>query len=62
MKEKVDMKKKFVLSMIILAVSIFFTSSGIALAQGSQKDAGPMYAMTYGQGIILTSPDAEPGL
>jgi outer membrane protein OmpA-like peptidoglycan-associated protein len=53
------MKKNFVQSMVIVAVALLFAGSGIALAQGSQKDAGPMYAITYGQGIILTSPDAE---
>jgi outer membrane protein OmpA-like peptidoglycan-associated protein len=53
------MKKMFVRSMIIAAVSIFFAASGIVPAQASQKDAGPMYAITYGSGIILTSPDAD---
>jgi outer membrane protein OmpA-like peptidoglycan-associated protein len=53
------MKKNFVLSLLIVAVSMLFVGSGIAQAQKAQKDAGPMYAITYGKGIILTSPGGE---
>jgi photosystem II stability/assembly factor-like uncharacterized protein len=57
------MKKMFVLSMVIMAVSILFAGSGLAQAPESARgyDEGPwpVYAITYGRGIILTSPDSE---
>jgi outer membrane protein OmpA-like peptidoglycan-associated protein len=49
----------FVLSMVVMAVSIFFAGSGIALAQGDDEEKWPMYTITYGKGIIMTSPDGE---
>ena len=49
----------FVLSMVVMAVSIFFAGSGIAIAQGDDEEKWPMYTITYGKGIIMTSPDGE---
>ena len=47
----------FVLSMVIMAVSILFAGSGVTQAQVSDECPWPLYAITYGKGIIQTSPD-----
>jgi len=57
------MKKKFGLSMLILTVSLLFAGSVLAQvpesARGEDEGPWPVYAITYGKGIILTSPDSE---
>jgi len=53
------MKKMLILSMVIMAVSLFLVGSGVARAQESNEGGSPVYAITYGKGIILTSPDSE---
>jgi len=53
------MKKIFVLPMVIIAVFILFAGSGVVRAQGADEVLSPLYAITYGKGIILTSPDSE---
>jgi len=53
------MKKIFMLSMVIAAVFILCAGSGIARAQGTGEGPWPVYAITYGKGLILTSPDSE---
>lgn len=51
------MKKLFLL--LITAISMLLAGSGVAQAQGPDEGPWPVYAITYGRGIILTSPDSE---
>jgi hypothetical protein len=54
------MKKMLVLLTVIIAVSMVFVASGVVRAQGSDEEGKwPIYAITYGKGIILTSPDSD---
>jgi outer membrane protein OmpA-like peptidoglycan-associated protein len=56
-------KKIFVASMFIFAVYMLCAGSAFAQVAESERKAGegpwPVYAITYGKGIILTSPDGE---
>jgi photosystem II stability/assembly factor-like uncharacterized protein len=51
--------KRIFLLLIMMAVSILLAGSGPARAQGPDEGPWPVYAITYGKGIILTSPDSE---
>jgi len=53
------MKRMFVLSMVIMAVLMLFAGSGVVQAQAPDDGTRPMYAITYGKGLILTSLDSE---
>jgi|GEM_PF-703605 len=57
------MKKIFVVSMFIFAVYMLFAGSGLVQAaesaRGDDEGPWPVYAITYGKGMILTSPDGE---
>ena len=50
--------KKILILMVIVAVSMLFAGSGVARAQVSDEGPWPLYSITYGKGIILTSPDS----
>ena len=51
--------KKILASIIILAVFILFGGPGVMRAQAADEDPWARYAVTYGKGMILTSPDSE---
>ncbi|MFZ2407594.1 MAG: hypothetical protein WAW41_20850, partial [Methylobacter sp.] len=54
------MKKYFIVSLFMIAVYMLFTGSGLVqAAESAREDTPPMYAITYGKGIIMTSPDGE---
>jgi outer membrane protein OmpA-like peptidoglycan-associated protein/photosystem II stability/assembly factor-like uncharacterized protein len=54
------MKKIFVVSLFMIAVYMLFAGSGLVqAAESAREDTPPMYAITYGKGIIMTSPDGE---
>src|SRR4030042_4662502 len=50
--------KKILILMVIVAVAMLFSGSGVARAQVSDEGPWPLYSITYGKGIILTSPDS----
>ena len=51
--------KKILESIVILAVFTLFGGTGITGAQGADEPAWSRFAITYGKGMILTSPDGE---
>lgn len=54
------MKKIFTVALFIIAIYMLFTGPVLVQAEESARgDTPPMYAITYGKGIILTSPDGE---
>lgn len=56
------MKKLFVVSMFIAFYMLFGGSSPVQAAESEQwknEAPPPMYAITYGKGIVMTSPDGE---
>src|SRR4030042_2234331 len=50
--------KKILILMVIVAVAMLFSGSGVARAQVSDEGPWPLYSIPDGKGIILTSPDS----
>jgi photosystem II stability/assembly factor-like uncharacterized protein len=51
--------KRILMGLIMMAVFFLLAGAGVAQAQGPDEGPWPVYAITYGKGVILTSPDSE---